>query len=54
MTDASTVGLYTVLSQVQEGIERPILFASWQLNKAERAYSASELDFSSCMGYKVF
>jgi len=28
---------------VQEGIERPISFASRQLNKAERAYSASEL-----------
>ena len=45
-TDASTVGLGAVLSQVQEGIERPISFASRQLNKAERerAYSASELD----------
>jgi hypothetical protein len=43
-TDASTVGLGTALSQVQEGIERPISFASRKLNKAERAYSASELE----------
>jgi hypothetical protein len=43
-TDASTVGLGAVLSQIQEGIERPASFASRQLNKAERAYSASELE----------
>jgi len=43
-TDASTVGLGAILSQVQEGIERPISFASRQLNKAQRAYSASELE----------
>jgi len=43
-TDASTVVLGAVLSQVQEGIERPISFASRQLNKAESAYSASELE----------
>jgi len=29
---------------VQEGIERPISYASRQLNKAESAYSASELE----------
>jgi hypothetical protein len=44
LTDASTVGLGAVLYQVQEGIERPVSFASRQLNKAERAYSASELE----------
>jgi hypothetical protein len=43
-TDASTVGLGAVLSQVQKGIERPVSFASRQLNKAERAYSVSELE----------
>jgi hypothetical protein len=43
-TDASTVGLGAVLSQVQKGIERPVSFASRQLKKAERAYSASYLE----------
>jgi len=43
-TDASTAGLGAVLSHVQEGIERPISFASRQLNKVEGAYSASELE----------
>jgi len=43
-TDASTVGLGAVQSQVQEGIERPISFSNRQLNKAEGAYSASELE----------
>ena len=43
-TDASCIGLGAVLSQVQEGIERPISFASRQLNKGERVYSASELE----------
>jgi len=43
-TDASTVGLGAVLTQVQKGIERPVSFASRQLNKPERAYSASELE----------
>ena len=43
-TYASTVGLGAVLCQVQEGIERPISFASRQLNKAESTYSASELE----------
>jgi len=46
-TDASTVVLGAVLSQVQEGIVRPISFASRQLNEAESAYSASELETSA-------
>jgi transposase InsO family protein len=41
-TDASKIAVAAVLSQVQEGIERPIAYASRQLNKAEQAYSASE------------
>jgi hypothetical protein len=43
-TDASTVGLGAILSQVQKGIERAISFANRQLSKAERAYSAAELE----------
>jgi hypothetical protein len=43
-TDGSTVRLGEVLFQVQKGIERPISFASRQLNKAEKAYLISELE----------
>jgi len=42
-TDASRIGLGAVLSQVQEGIERTISFASRQLKKGKSVYSASEL-----------
>jgi len=40
--DASKVAVAAILSQQQEGIERPIAYASRQMNKAEQAYSASE------------
>jgi hypothetical protein len=43
-TDASKIAVAAVLSQVQGGTERPISFASRQINNAERAYSASELE----------
>jgi hypothetical protein len=43
-TDASQVAVAAILSQVQEGVERPIAYASRQMNKAERAYSASEAE----------
>jgi tRNA(Ser,Leu) C12 N-acetylase TAN1 len=41
-TDASRVGVAAILSQVQDGIERPICFASRQMNRAEQNYSSSE------------
>ena len=41
-TDASKVAVGVILSQVQNGIERPIVYASRQLNNAERAYTVSE------------
>jgi hypothetical protein len=43
-TDASRVGVAALLSQVQDGIERPVCFASRQMNRAEQNYSASEAE----------
>jgi hypothetical protein len=43
-TDASKTAAAAILSQVQEGVERPIAYASRQLNTAERNYSATELE----------
>jgi hypothetical protein len=41
-TDASKFAVAAILSQIQNGIERPIAYDSKQMNKAEQAYSASE------------
>ena len=43
-TDASKIAVAAVLSQVQDGVERPLAFASRQMNSAEQAYSASEAE----------
>jgi hypothetical protein len=43
-TDASRVSVAAVVSQVQTGVDRPINYASRQLNRAEQNYSASELE----------
>lgn len=43
-TDASKVAVAVILSQVEDRVERPIAFASRQMNRAERAYSASETE----------
>ena len=44
-TDASESGLGAVLSQVKDGVERPIAFASRTLSKSERNYDAHKLEF---------
>jgi hypothetical protein len=43
-TDASKVAIAAILSQVQEGVESPIAYASRQMNRAEQNYSASEAE----------
>ena len=43
-TDASKVAVAAILSQNQDGVERPIGYASRQLNSAEKNYSALEAD----------
>jgi hypothetical protein len=43
-TDAFKVAVAAILSQVQDGVEKPIAYASWQLNKAEQSYAASEIN----------
>jgi len=41
-TDALKVAVAAILSQVLDGVERPIVFASSQMNKAEQIYAATE------------
>ena len=43
-TDASKTAIEAILSQVQDGVERPIAYASRQLNKANQVYAASEIE----------
>ena len=43
-TDTSKFAVAAVLSQVQDGLERPVAFASRQTNTAEQNYTASELE----------
>jgi hypothetical protein len=43
-TDGSKFSIAANLSQVQEGIKRPIALASRKLIKAQRAYSVSDLE----------
>ena len=43
-TDASKIAIAAILSQVQNGVERPIAYASRQMNKVEQAYTASEAE----------
>jgi hypothetical protein len=43
-TDASKVAVSAILSHVQDGVERPIIYKSRQMTKAEQNYSASEAE----------
>jgi hypothetical protein len=43
-TDASKIAVAAILSQVQGGIERPVSYASRQMNKLEQAYSSAEAE----------
>ena len=43
-TDASLSGLGAILSQIQNGAERVISYASIQLNRSQRNYSVTELE----------
>jgi hypothetical protein len=43
-THTSKLAVAAVLSQVQDGAERPLAYARWQLNRAEQAYTVSELE----------
>jgi hypothetical protein len=40
-TDASKVAIAAILSQLQDGKERPIAYASRQVNTAEKSYTVS-------------
>ena len=43
-TDASKIAVAAILSQVQDGVERHIVYASRQKNNAEQRYAASEAE----------
>jgi RNase H-like domain found in reverse transcriptase/Reverse transcriptase (RNA-dependent DNA polymerase)/Integrase zinc binding domain/Integrase core domain len=46
-TDASDIAVGAVLTQIQDGVERPIAFFSKKLNSAQRNYSTTERE---CLG----
>ncbi len=47
--DASAVAVGAVLSQLHDGIERPIAFASRALSTAEQKYSVGEREGLACI-----
>jgi hypothetical protein len=53
-TDASKLAVAAVLSQVQDGAERPSAYVSRQLNQAEVFYGLEGRNASPSMGHKEF
>ena len=51
--DASNAAVGAVLSQVQDGIERPIAFASRALSETEQRYSVGEREALACVGMRT-
>ena len=49
-TEASKTAVAAILPQIQNGVERPISYASRLLNKAKQTNSVSE---SACVGYEA-
>lgn len=47
--DASTAAVGAVLSQLQDGVERPIAFASRALSETEQRYSVGEREALACV-----
>ena len=47
--DASSVAIGAVLSQIQNGVERPIAFASRALTQTEQRYSVGEREALACI-----
>jgi hypothetical protein len=43
-TDASKLAVAAILSEVQDGLERPLVYASRQINTAEQNYTALEAE----------
>lgn len=54
-TDGSGVGIGALLSQIQDGVERPLGYASVSFNKAQHKYTATERELAAVrFGIKHF